>query len=71
MVNTFKERRKARRDKRKEEGKESIWWDFFDIFLDIAELIGPILVRSVRSVIKFLEHLFTYDIKTNTLQLTK
>ncbi len=56
MVNTFKERKKARRAKRKEEGKESIWWEFLDLFFDIAELIGPILVRSIRSVIKFLEH---------------
>jgi hypothetical protein len=56
MVNTFKERKKARRDKRKEEGKESIWWEFLDIFLDIAELIGPSLIRSIRSAIKFLEH---------------
>ncbi len=39
MVNTFKEKRKARRDKRKEEGKESIWWEILDISLDIAELI--------------------------------
>ncbi|WP_215018149.1 hypothetical protein [Bacillus sp. ISL-75] len=56
MVNTFKERRKARRGKRKEEGKESIWWGFLDIFLDLAELIGPSLIRSIRSAIKFLEH---------------
>lgn len=56
MVNTFKEQRKARREKRKEEGKESIWWEFLDIFLDIAELIGPGLIRSIRSAIKFLEH---------------
>lgn len=56
MVNTFKEKRKARRDKRKEEGKESIWWEILDISLDIAELIGPILIRSIRSVSKFLEH---------------
>ncbi|MBT2730521.1 hypothetical protein J7E63_27225 [Bacillus sp. ISL-75] len=55
-MNTFKERRKARRGKRKEEGKESIWWGFLDIFLDLAELIGPSLIRSIRSAIKFLEH---------------
>jgi hypothetical protein len=56
MVITFKEKRKARRDKRKEEGKESIWWELLDIFLDIAELIGPSIVRFIRSIIKFLEH---------------
>ncbi|MBV7504878.1 hypothetical protein KW850_06330 [Bacillus sp. sid0103] len=55
-MNTFKEKRKARRDKRKEEGKESIGWEILDVFLDIAELIGPSLVRSIRSAIKFLEH---------------
>jgi hypothetical protein len=52
----FKEKRKARREKRKKEGKESKWWDFLDIFFDIAELVGPILVRSIRTAIKFLEH---------------
>ncbi|MCM3118267.1 hypothetical protein M3610_23865 [Neobacillus sp. MER 74] len=56
MVNTFKEKRKARRDKRKEEGKESIWWEVLDISLDLVELIGPILIRSARSVTKFLDH---------------
>jgi hypothetical protein len=55
-MNTFKEKRKARRAKRKEEGKESKWWDILDIFLDIAELVGPSLVRSIRTAIKFLEH---------------
>ena len=56
MVNSFKEKRKARRDKRKEEGKESIWWECLDLFLDLAELIGPILIRVIRSAFKFLEH---------------
>ncbi len=56
MVSTFYEKRKARRNKRKEEGRESIWWEFLDLFLDLAELIGPGLIRSIRSAIKFLEH---------------
>ncbi|MEH7547435.1 hypothetical protein [Neobacillus vireti] len=55
-MNTFKEKRKARKDKRKKEGKESKWWDFLDIFFDLAELFGPSLVRSIRAVFKFLEH---------------
>ena len=56
MVNSFKEKRKARRDKRKEEGKVSIWWECLDLFLDLAELIGPSLIRVIRSAFKFLEH---------------
>ncbi|WP_155928530.1 hypothetical protein [Bacillus sp. UNC41MFS5] len=55
-MSTFYEKRKARRNKRKEEGRESIWWEFLDLFLDLAELIGPGLIRSIRSAIKFLEH---------------
>lgn len=55
-MKTFKEKRKARRKKRIEEGKESKWWDFLDIFLDIAELFGPSLVMSIRTAIKFFEH---------------
>lgn len=55
-MKTFKEKRKARKEKRKEEGKESKWWDFLDIFFDIAELVGPSLVRSIRAAIQFLEH---------------
>jgi len=55
-MNTFIEKRKARKDKRKKEGKESKWWDILDIFIDIAELAGPSLVRSIRAAFKFLEH---------------
>ncbi|WP_158175811.1 hypothetical protein [Heyndrickxia camelliae] len=55
-MNTFQEKRKARRDKRKKAGKDSMWWDLLDLFFDLAELLGPSLVRSVRAAFKFLEH---------------
>ncbi|MGV3467196.1 MAG: hypothetical protein ACO1OT_18135 [Heyndrickxia sp.] len=55
-MNTFKEKRKARKDKRKQDGKESKWWDVLDIFIDLAELVGPSLIRSIRAAFKFLEH---------------
>jgi len=55
-MNTFKEKRKARKDKRKREGKESKRRDFHDIFFDLAELFGPSLDRSIRAVFKILDH---------------
>lgn len=55
-MKTFKEKRKARKDKRKEEGKVSKRWDLLDIIIDLAELFGSGLVTSIRAAAKFLEH---------------